>query len=386
MKKRKIQVTVILLIAAVTLLFSSFGRQLDIEERVLCHAMGVDYEDGEYKVSLQVFKTQGMGSDTPLDVSQSNIQTVNCSGRTIRDAIESCQYQLGREVFLGHLQIICFSKNVDFSSPEELFSFAIKDKNVFLGVELCMAENTAEELMNVQLTRGTMSSENFTQVIKMGVKNEITVECRLIDLLSCIRSPQYVAMPIISIKDPQGDFSDGKEGSAQEEKSAEQQEPLLEIKKTALIKNGTVLEEYLSHADASGCQWLTGKAEQYYDIIDYHGSPMDVRITSDGHSLKLDSENGRLVCRLKLTVLAHTALDIRDEKSSDEVAGLVEKRLEEDITGVWNKAVSENKTDIFGVWRLFRHKYPKSYLKYADRLDDVLSSIELKTDITCRVS
>ena len=198
MKKRKIQVVVVLFIAAVTLLSSSFGRQVDIEERVLCHAMGVDYENGEYNVSLQVFKTQSMGSDTPLDVSQSNIQTVNCKGRSIRDAIEGCQYQLGREIFFGHLQIICFNKNIDLSS-----------------LELCLAENTAEELMNVQLTRGTMSSENFTQVIKMGVKNGITVECRLIDLLSCIRSPQYIAMPVISIKQPLGDFAE-----SHEEKSA----------------------------------------------------------------------------------------------------------------------------------------------------------------------
>ena len=378
MKKRKIQVAVVLFIAAVTLLSSSFGRQVDIEERVLCHAMGVDYENGEYNVSLQVFKTQSMGSDTPLDVSQSNIQTVNCKGRSIRDAIEGCQYQIGREIFFGHLQIICFNKNIDLSSPEELFSFAIKDKNVFLGVELCLAENTAEELMNVQLTRGTMSSENFTQVIKMGVRNGITVECRLIDLLSCIRSPQYIAMPVISIKQPLGDFAE-----SHEEKSAEQQEPLLEIKKTALIRKGTVLESYLSHADASGCLWLTGKAEQYSDIIEYNGSPMDVRITSDSHSLKLDNENGRLVCRLKLTVLAHTSLDIRDEKSSDQVAALVKQRLEENITGVWNKALYENRTDIFDVWRLFRHKYPQSYLKYADRLDEVLGSVELETDITC---
>ena len=381
MKKRKIQVVVVLFIAAVTLLFSSFGRQVDIEERVLCHAMGVDYENGEYNVSLQVFKTQSMGSDTPLDVSQSNIQTVNCKGRSIRDAIEGCQYQIGREIFFGHLQIICFNKNIDLSSPEDLFSFAIKDKNVFLGVELCLAENTAEELMNVQLTWGTMSSENFTQVIKMGVKNGITVECRLIDLLSCIRSPQYIAMPVISIKQPLGDFAE-----SHEEKSAEQQEPLLEIKKTALIRKGTVLESYLSHADASGCLWLTGKAEQYSDIIEYNGSPMDVRITSDSHSLKLDNENGRLVCRLKLSVLAHTSLDIRDEKSSDQVAALVKQRLEENITGVWNKALYENRTDIFDVWRLFRHKYPQSYLKYADRLDEVLGSVELETDITCRVS
>lgn len=72
-------------------------------------------------------------------------------------------------------------------------------------------------------------------------------------------------------------------------------------------------------------------------MIEYNGSPMDVRITSDSHSLKLDNENGRPVCRLKLTVLAHTSLDIRDEKSSDQVAALVKQRLEENITGCGTK-------------------------------------------------
>ncbi len=110
-------------------------------------------------------------------------------------------------------------------------------------------------------------------------------------------------MPVISIKQPLGDFAE-----SHEEKVSGTAGAAFEIKKTALIRKGTVLDSYLSHADASGCLWLTGKAEQYYDMIEYNGSPMDVRITSDSHSLKLDNENGRLVCRLKLTVLAHSSL------------------------------------------------------------------------------
>ena len=213
MKKRKIQVAVVLFIAAVTLLFSSFGRQVDIEERVLCHAMGVDYENGEYNVSLQVFKTQSMGSDTPLDVSQSNIQTVNCKGRSIRDASEGCQYQTGREIFSCIFKIICFNKNIDLSSPEELFSFAIKDKNVFGGSLL--GGKYRRGAYERSANKGNDVLRKLHTVIKMGVRNGITVECRLIDLLSCIRSPQYIAMPVISIKQPLGDFAE-----SHEEKSA----------------------------------------------------------------------------------------------------------------------------------------------------------------------
>lgn len=376
-KKRRLQITAVLLIAAVTLLFSSFGNQVAIEQRVLVHAMGIDFDGSEYTVSLQVFKTQSMGSDTPLDVSQSNIQTVTCQGKTVKEAIDDCQYQLGKEVFLGHLQLICFGKTVDFSSPEELFSFAIKDKNVFLGVELCLSDTTAEELMNVQLTRGTMSSENFTQVIKMAVRNGITLECRLIDFLSCINSPQYVPMPVIAVKNSEAGSSDNSE--------AEQQEPLLEISETALVKNGKVQNDTLTREEAAGSAWLMGKAKQFDMVTNIDGKDVDIKLSDDGKKITLDNENGRLIYKVKLTVLAHASKDIRSERQSDEISNAVKTQLTENITAAWNKTMIANEADIFGIWKQLRHKYPQGYLEYKDKLEELLRSTDLELAINCRV-
>ena len=222
---------------------------------------------------------------------------------------------------------------MDFSNPEELFSFAIKDKNVFLGVKLCMTENTAEELMNVQLTRGTMSSENFTKVIDMGVKNCITVECRLIDFLSCINSPQYVAMPILTeeqsaesggSQEQQGGQASGQ-GGGQEQNS--RQEPVIKISGTALIKNGEVLDDYLTHSEASGTAWLMGKAKQYDMVIEYEDRRLDVKVTNDGRKIKLENKNGELIYKADITVLAHASMDVRTEEDSEKIAKLVNEQI-----------------------------------------------------------
>lgn len=391
MKKRRLQIIAVIMITAVTLLFSSFGRVLDIDDRVLVHAMGIDFADGEYNVTLQVFTTQGMGSDTPVDVSQSNIQVISRKGKTVREAIDGCQYELGKEIFLGHLQLICFGNTVDFSNPEELFSFAIKDKNVFLGVKLCMTENTAEELMNVQLTRGTMSSENFTKVIDMGVKNCITVECRLIDFLSCINSPQYVAMPILTeeqsaesggSQEQQGGQASGQ-GGGQEQNS--RQEPVIKISGTALIKNGEVLDDYLTHSEASGTAWLMGKAKQYDMVIEYENRRLDVKVTNDGRKIKLENKNGELIYKADITVLAHASMDVRTEEDSEKIAKLVNEQLKDYFYSAWDKTVKQNGEDIFGIWKMLRHQYPKSYMEYEDRLDEIYSAVKLNANIKCRV-
>ncbi len=391
MKKRRLQIIAVIMITAVTLLFSSFGRVLDIDDRVLVHAMGIDFANGEYNVTLQVFTTQGMGSDTPVDVSQSNIQVISRKGKTVREAIDGCQYELGKEIFLGHLQLICFGNTVDFSNPEELFSFAIKDKNVFLGVKLCMTENTAEELMNVQLTRGTMSSENFTKVIDMGVKNCITVECRLIDFLSCINSPQYVAMPILTeeqsaesggSQEQQGGQASGQ-GGGQEQNS--RQEPVIKISGTALIKNGEVLDDYLTHSEASGTAWLMGKAKQYDMVIEYEDRRLDVKVTNDGRKIKLENKNGELIYKADITVLAHASMDVRTEEDSEKIAKLVNEQLKEYFYSAWDKTVKQNGEDIFGIWKMLRHQYPKSYMEYEDRLDEIYSAVKLNANIKCRV-
>ena len=381
LKLRKIQIVTLLTALGICILFSSFGNATMLDKKAYVHAMGIDRTEGEYKVSLQVFKPQGSGSDTPVDIVHTNMQVVKTKGKTIREALDNAQYRLGKEIFLGHLQLMCFGKTVDFSNPEELFGFCLKDKTVFLGTKICLAETTAEELMNTEISRGLMTAESFMNTITMNVDNSTTLDCEMIDFLSCIESPQYLAMPVLSVVKNEDD----KEQKAEGENKEEEQDMEIEIKNTALVKHGKIIEERLSQDEAEAVAWLTGKAKKSDFVIDTSGEKINVRLTDDGTRIKLKNENGKIKYIAEIKMVAKPSKDIKNNSDTKKIEEKVEERMEKIFEDTELKTLRENEMDVFEIWKLLRHYYPKSYLKYKDKLNDIYDATVFETKIDVRV-
>lgn len=386
MKARNIQLYLIVIALVLAMFFSSSGNVPNIEQRIFIHAIGVDKEDGKYKVSLQAFKAQGSGSDTPVDVIRSNFQLIQSEGETIRDALVNAENIMGRELFLGHLQLICFGKTVDFSDPENLFSFCLKDKNIYLGVKICAAQNTALDLMKTELTRGAMTSESLVNTIKEYTEDAKTINCELIDFLSCIESHQYIAMPVLSKHEPEDNGSDNGNSSGGQDEGNNPEEPQIQINSTALIKDGKILSDELTGEEAEGVNWLTEQAKKSEFLIDLDGKKVSVKLTKGKSIVKLKNSDGKLIVTADLTMVAHPGSDITSSEQSNKLQEQVKKRLERICGEAEQKALYKNKTDIFGVWRMLRHSYPQSYLKYKNDLETVFEATEFRYNFTIRTA
>ena len=254
----------------------------------------------------------------------------------------------------------------------------MKDNNVYLGVKLCLAENNAEEIMKTQITRGTTASENFLDTIKMNVKKSTTIDCELIDFLSCVNSPEYIAIPVISVENTEN-------GGGSDESSAENEQPEIAIKSTGIVKQGKVLETQLDNDESEGVAWLTKKAENSDFTVLHNGEDVSVRLSQDGTGISLENENGKLVYKAKIKVVANPSKDIVTKEESDDLSEEVEKRLEKITSKAVQKAMYENKADIFGIWKLLRHSYPESYLDYCNRLDEIYDNVEFEVGFDIRV-
>lgn len=379
LKLRKFQIVTLLMALGICVLFSSFGNATMLDKKAYVHAIGIDKKDGEYKVSLQVFKPQGSGSDTPIDIVQTNMQVVKTKGKTVKQALDNAQYRLGKEIFLGHLQLMCFGKEVDFSAPEELFAFCLKDRSVFLGAKICLAETSAEDMMNIEISRGLMTAESFMNTIRMNVDNSTTLDCEMIDFLSCIDSPQYLAMPVISeVKN-----EDDKEKKSED--TSEQEDMEIEIKQTALVKNGKILEEKLSEEDAEAIAWLTGKAKKSDFVIELSEEKINVRLTNDGTKIKLKNENGKLKYIADIKVVAKPTKDIKNKDEERRLEKQVRERMDKIFKRAERKTIGENKADVFEIWKLLRHYYPKEYLRYRHNLDGIYNATVFESKIDVRV-
>lgn len=219
-----------IVILALVLVSVNNRESVEISERSLIHAVGIDQTDKGITVTLQVFKSSGAGSDTQIDPSKSNTFVISNTAATFDEAIGKCESQLGNYLFIGHNQIIVLGSGVKLDDPNKLLSYFIKNKNNYLGVSVVMAENTAKEIMEVELTSGAIASENFTDIINMYYNNGETVFSDMLHFLNSMKSRDKSAViPVVSVKelstqseDSGQESSEGSGGSEQESGSSEE--------------------------------------------------------------------------------------------------------------------------------------------------------------------
>ena len=356
--------TLFLLSLCVLFVISGNTHNVEIQKRLLCHAMGIDFEQGEYEVSLQVFKPSESGSDTPVDITKSNIEVICAKGRTVSQAIDNCESQRGKVVFLGHLKLICLGEGVKASEPKKLFDFCLDHKTVYLGLDICCAETSAKELMQTRLTTEMVSTENYIDLISQNAERSRCGRCRLIDLLSGM-DVKAVAIPVVSVH---------KEENKNEE-------PRLEITKSVLmtqegILSATVTEEY------PAVFLLSESGKEAYIPAEADGETIDIRLEKKSLKRTVVFQNGRVDYTAEMTVVAHRPKEFTRNVSKNEIADYVEKLLKKQFQTGFEHCVKENNADIFGVKKLVRMKYPQQYLKYNGM---ILESTTGDLKVTCHV-
>ena len=64
---------------------------IEISNRTLVHAVGIDEDDSGCTVTLQIFKTDGSGTDTVIDPSQTNTRVISNTAPTFNEAMSLCE-------------------------------------------------------------------------------------------------------------------------------------------------------------------------------------------------------------------------------------------------------------------------------------------------------
>ena len=351
--------------------FSGYDHTVEIQDRLLCHALGIDYDGAEYEVTVQAFKPSGAGSDTPVDITKSNIEVAYGKGKTVSEALEECENQRGKDIFLGHLQLICLSRNIDLSQPKQLFEFCLKDRTVYLGVKICLSETTARELMEVELSNDMLATENYIDVIEKNAEKSRTVCCRLLDLLN-LHGNACALLPVLSVKEPPED-------------KKELTEPVLIVSETAIVMNGKVLDKTLEAQDIGAFCLLCGEGKQADIVLENEGNKFSVSVGKGASKVSIEQGSGILLYKARLTVVVHRLKDIDGSYDSKMIGDLVNNELREQLKIVFRTCVNENGADVFGIWKLVRQKYPKTFLEYKGDLKKLYSSAQAEFEVECLV-
>ena len=343
--------TIYLLLTAVLLciMVSTFGRSVSIDKRGLVHAMGIDKTDNGYKVSLQIFQPSGGGADTAVDVTRPNVTVAVSEGKTVGEAVSAARSRTGKELFFGHLQLICLGKDMSEDTRDELFAFAAGDKNISPSANICIAENTAEELMRVQLTEEETSAEALMSLLEVSSEYSDTISCDLKELLS---EEGDTAIPMLSVtKKDSGDSSE--EGSTEVSEA-------VELSGTAIAGSGTILDE----REALAAAMLSGRADKGYTVTKTSAGKVTSSLDSFSVKRTVALTDGKLILKTDIELVAAPDLKMNSEQSR-ELGDKIAAELENDCIALQKKLLDEG-LDIFGTSRLIKHELPKLWLEHND--------------------
>lgn len=348
---KRLNIYALLLLAA--LLLISKGRSISITDRAIVHAAGIDRSDKGFSVTLQIFKPEAAGADTPVDISKANFKNITAEGKNVSECISSLTKKAGCRLFLGHMQLLVIGEEVSFDDIEAIAAPFREDKSIYPGLYLACAKN-AGEIVSFPIKENAVTAENYRLILESACSRGDALLARFIDIDSTLDECSALAMPYLELI--------GRED-----------ERCLTVTGSKVLGRHGFYEDIIT---AEECAFLSMTVKEHTDITAPHELRLDGDIVKLGYKhtdISFDSRGGKLLCRIAVIAKADIGTDNKTRLSS-----LAAERIKATL----KKYLIERDMDIVSLYKHLRFKKPALFAKYKDRLYELYDDMELSVSVT----
>lgn len=182
------------------LLFTSCIQVSMLQDLAVVQGVGVDYQDGVYQLTLQVFSAEGSGGQTILDPSQQNAKIITCEGKTVTDALSKTALSQGRSFFLGHDRLLILGEGTRELPLSSLLralsgSLSLRGDVIVLGTS-----GEARALLDTEINQGVLPALTVEQTVENAAKAGLIPEVRLLELSRALAdSHRSAVIPMLEL-------------------------------------------------------------------------------------------------------------------------------------------------------------------------------------------
>ena len=332
-------------------------------DRAMVSAVGIDRSEEGLRVTLQIFRPEGAGTETRLDPAKANIFVISAEAATVGEAMSRCEDRLGEFLFIGHIQLIAIGDGVDLSDAEHLLAYFIKSKESYLGAKFACTEDAAE-LLETELTEGAVAAQSIVSIIERHEENSDTVSC---DLLTAIGAAEgTTVIPRLRLTDA---------GEGEKAVSAAGAEVFVEGQRAFT----------LTAEDCRGLARLRRRTSQLTLSAEGRGGRAAVTLRDTGFRAELDKAGDRLSCRFEAGAEIPNDQSIELLFDRGELIRSCEERLAELTEGIIRLCRKHN-ADLIGLEQLVRSRYPQVWLDCGGDFRRILSLTDITVDVKVEIS
>lgn len=351
------------------LLLSGCIPTVELRERGIIQAIGIDYDEGEYTLTFQVFKPESSGQQG-LDVSKSNNKIIQSSGDSISDALYNATIEHGKQMFLGNNNLIVVGKETAKNGIFHIMNYFNANHDTNPKTIIVVSETLASDIVSTQTTQGIVPAQQIEMIINRAYQNGGSTSSQVLNLSKSAST--YGDSGYISYVRKGVNFS-----------GAEQ----IELVGTAIFMEDKMVGS-LDLEETKGM--LFGQGELKYTsmvVARRNDSQTSMEITSNKRKVKVKIEDGIPHFEINIKTVASIIEAITDNeggvdvKEIENIKNQLEYTIESEVQNVIENTVRVHGADVFGL-SLQLEKYEKDFFRAnIDKLNEIYKKSEIDVNV-----
>ncbi len=382
----------ILLILGTLLMLSSLTgclKTINLSDRAIVQAIGIDYDQDKYKLSIQIFSPQGSGGQTAIDTSKQNSKVITTEGKTIGEAMSKADLKQGKKIFYGHNRLIILGESSAEKGLENIISFFNTDAQSKSDVGMLVVKGDANEILNAKITQGILPAETIEKIVRNAEDTGQSFQVRFYDVAKNYKSTtNSVSIPVIKLEDAEDNSGEKKEEDTSSEKS-EGDSKVISMDGIAVFLDGR-LKTYIDQENTRAIQILLQKFKSSVVVSESDSiGTSSVEIFKSKIKINPRIKNGDMTVDIivktdgivkEIVVPEDREVPVFEYK---DIEDSLEEVIKVEIDNVLYLTLKENNIDIFNFMDRIKQKYPSYWKDNRDDVGNIISNLDysVKVDV-----
>lgn len=350
-------------------------RRVEIVETAIIQAIGVDYEDDQYTVTLQEFVSGGSGGQTPVDISKNNRVILQQKGDSISEAVDKIGLQSGKELFFSSNHILIIGLDTAKNGIIPIINFFNSNYQSRPDTHVLISQTSAADIVQANLSQGIIPAESINNLLKRNQYITRIVDATLMDVVDALQNgyiDPYIPLAKI-VSDPEGN-------------------PQLMLSGTAVFNHDKLVGS-LSQEETQGLTFLIGNMDVLpLNIADSLLGVVSVQLHGGKTRYSVRIEDGIPVYTVRVKCTGSINEIVRPQGSGIQVDELphLEKAVNTQISQLMKsaieKSVYEYGCDIAYLSKHLKQKQPAFWKAHEKEIEKLLAKSRFEFQVDCNVN
>lgn len=383
----------------------------ELNSIAIISAIGIDYQDGEFKVSYQIVNSNNTSTNTGYE--QANVVVYDYPAKSLEESAREASLLTSKRLYASHARVVVISEEVARNYLTEVMDFIYRNPDIRNEFYMVMTNgNSPSDVLKVITPLVNISGEDIANSLInsneiMGINESIMFS----DLLNKYLNPRWdVVMPsieIINSKDNNGknignisdsdkvsNNGDGKDiDKSEKDTEGESTENLKKsdydaniLISTMGVFRGSEFLGFLTEEESISYNFITGNLNKTlveYECDDNKFVVLDIiKIKSGMDVLKGGKISVKIGGRASIAE-THCKMDLRDERVIERINKRLNERIEEMVVKSFYSIRDKYNSDIFGIEDMYYKKMNGYYKTVRGDWDEYFRNIEIevKSDV-----